>query len=322
MTRRAGGWLPCLAALGLATSCSHRLASYQDLLVGEPAAVAPAPGRNEVTVTYLGVNGYLVASGDTALLLDPYFSRFPLRSVVFKTPVSPSGEAIAYGVKQGKLPARVDGYLITHAHFDHLFDVPPLQRQLGGKVVTSETGAYLCEAAGVPRRELLASQPGQTHRLGEATVRVLWAEHDKVLGAVPYPGKIEAPLSAPPSRPSDWRLGTPLAYLIELGGKRIYFESGGVPHGPPPITGVEVDLAIVGTAVSNSHVHYAEVVRVLNPRYVLPSHQDNFFEPVEKGFQFSALANFPRIRATHRAQALPGKLILMDYFQAFRLGAD
>jgi len=104
-------------------------------------------------VTYLGVNGYLLRSGGTAILVDPFFSRIPLREVLLNAPVSPSPEALALARKAGAIPDRVDAFLVTHSHFDHLFDVPPLQAELGGRIVTSETGAFLCEAAGAARSE-------------------------------------------------------------------------------------------------------------------------------------------------------------------------
>jgi L-ascorbate metabolism protein UlaG (beta-lactamase superfamily) len=300
-----------------ASSCSNRLGPHRDLLVGNAATESAPPGPSEVTVTYLGVNGYLLRSSDTAILVDPFFSRVPLREVLFKAPIRNSPEAIAFARRQAAMPGRVDAFLITHSHFDHAFDVPALQRELGGKVITSETGAFLCEAMGTPRRDLHPSRPGDVHYAGGAAIRVLAARHDLVLGTLPYPGLISAPLESTPTHAADWRLGTPLAYLVEIGGKRIYLESGGIVGYPPSVTGV--DLAIVGTAVGEGKGRYAEAVRALRPRFVLPSHQDHFFNPLESGFHFSVLSDFPRIKAIHTAGNLPGRLILMDYFRTWQV---
>ncbi len=308
--------LAALAALPVA-SCSNRLGPHRDLLVGVAATEAPAPAPGELSVTYLGVNGYLLRSGRDAILVDPFFSRVPLREVMLNAPIASSPESIAQAREAGKLPNHVDAFLVTHSHFDHLLDVPALQAELGGKVVVSETGAFLCEATGTARRHLLPSQPGDLHRFGAATVRVLAARHDLVLGTLPYPGLVTEPLPAPPSRARDWRLGTPLAYLVEMGGRRLYIESGGTLGHPP--TATDVDLAIVGTAIGDGKGRYAEAVLALRPRYVLPSHQDNFFNPLASGFHFSALSDFPRIRSIHHGQSLPGRLVLMDYFHTWIL---
>jgi hypothetical protein len=67
---------------------------------------------------------------------------------------------------------------------------------------------------------------------------------------------------------------------------------------------------------------YAEAVRSLNARHVLPSHQDNFFNPLESGFHFAVLSDFPRIRSIHSAENLPGRLVLMDYFHTWFLPSE
>jgi len=297
--------------------CSNRMAAYSDLLVGEPAVDVSPPHRGEVKVNYLGTNGYLFCSHDSTIVVDPYFSRIPIRPIALNAPISPAPELINYATTRAAFPKRVDAWLITHSHFDHLFDASALQPKFGGKIVSSHTGRFLAQAEGVPLRNLRPSEPGRVYRFRGATISVLEAKHDTVFGMTPYPGKITEPMSAPPDRPKDWLLGTPLAYLIEMEGKRIYVESGGVPGFLPPVK--DVDLAIVGTAVPDSQSRYPGAVRKLNSRYVLPSHQDNFFLPLENGFQFSTLSNFPKIKASHQAEQLPGELILMDYFHTWKL---
>ena len=306
-----------LVTLGFLPSCAYRLTPYENITVGKPAVEVPAPVGEEIQITYLGTNGYIFRSSNTTIVVDPYLSRIDTRSILFNADVSPSPSIVADSIQKAALHQKVDGFLVTHAHFDHLFDVSPLQQRLGGKVVTSQTGAYLCEAAGVSRRQLLPSKPGKIYRIGDAKVRVLEARHDKILGSAPYPGNITEPLGRAPRKPKDWRMGEPLAFLIELNGKRIYVESGGIPGHTPSVS--DVDLAIIGVALPGSQRRYADAVVALNPRYVLPSHQDNFFHPLKSGFQFSAVADFPRILATHEAKDLPGRLILMKYFHSWSL---
>ncbi|MEM7601305.1 MAG: MBL fold metallo-hydrolase [Verrucomicrobiota bacterium] len=302
--------------------CSNTLAPYraeENLLVGVPAMDAPRPKGAEVSVTFLGVNSYLIRSASTTLLIDPYYSRVPLRKVVFHAPIAPSHEANAYAIRHGAIPNRVDGILITHSHFDHFLDGPYLQQRLRGKLITSRTGQFLAEASGVSRGHLLPSTHGDRYRIGEATIRVERSFHDKVMGSLPWPGLITEPLSEPPNDVRDWKLGTPLAYLIELHGKTIYIESGGTRDHLPHLG--SVDLAILGTAVAPTRERYPEVVRNLSPRFVLPSHQDSLFAPIDAGFQFTPLANFPQIRAFHQSEelALPGRLILMDHFHTWMI---
>lgn len=299
------------------SSCSNRLAPYHDLLVGQPAGETSEPKGKEVQITYLGTNGYLIKSKDSTLVIDPYLSRIPMREVVLNAPVASSPSIVRDVAERAAIPRSIDGFLVTHGHFDHLFDVPAMQRQFGGVIIGSKTAILLSEASGVSRRSLRPSEPGKIYRVGKAKVRVLEAAHDRVLGRIPYPGLIDEPLPAAPSRAKEWRIGAPLAFLIEIEGQRIYVESGGTPDLMPPVS--NVDVAIVGVAVKDSQKRYADAVRQLNPEIVIASHQDNFFLPLSSGFQFSTLSNFPRVIATHEAENLPGKLVVMDYFHTLRL---
>jgi hypothetical protein len=79
-----------------------------------------------------------------------------------------------------------------------------------------------------------------------------------------------------------------------------------------------VDLAIVGTALPDSRARLAAALAHLQPRYVLPSHQDDFFRPLSTGFQFGPLTDFPRVQR-ECAQQHRGRLILLDYFRPWTL---
>jgi hypothetical protein len=58
----------------------------------------------------------------------------------------------------------------------------------------------------------------------------------------------------------------------------------------------------------------------LHPRYILPSHQDNFFRPLSAGFQFGSLSDFPFVQR-ECAQQNRSRLILLDYFKPWTLPA-
>src|SRR5205807_5934963 len=79
-----------------------------------------------------------------------------------------------------------------------------------------------------------------------------------------------------------------------------------------------VDLAILGMALPDSRVRLPGALEHLEPRYILPSHQDNFFRPLDAGFQFGPLTDFPRVRHDCE-QANRGRLILLDYFRPWTL---
>ena len=274
------------------------------------------PGRGAVRVTYLGVNGYQLETVGHALLVDPYFTRVPVGDVVLNRRIASDAAIVDAALR--KLRRRVDAVLVTHAHFDHLLDVPLVMERTGARLVAGPTAVNLARACGVPLAQCRPVQPGSVRRIGPWTIRVLPAMHDRLMGSSPpFPGTLAKP-GARPERVEDWVLGEPLAFLIEAGGQRIYVDSGGATSELPPEIG-KVDLAILGVALPDSRHRLTPTWRRLRPRYFLPSHQDDFFAPLADGFRFGKLTDFPEVRRLAAAEPDSGRLILLDYFRPWTL---
>src|SRR5262249_38332487 len=160
-----------------------------------------------------------------------------------------------------------------------------------------------------------AVKPGDMRRIGPWKIRVLPATHDRLFGKVPF-DRPASQARPPPQRAVDWICGEPLAFLIEVNGQRIYIDSAGTPAQLPP--NERMDLAILGMALPDSRARLHAVLERLQPRYFLPSHQDNFFRPLSAGFQFGPLTDFPRVQR-ECAQRNRWRLILLDYFRPWTL---
>jgi len=304
------------------------LDQYQRFLVADPSGGDAASGRVRpanisdpdgkeaagVRITYLGTNGYQLEWHGSVLLVDPYFTRASLGRVALQLPLHSETQTVHWALAQMK-PKAV-GVLVTHGHFDHNLDIPEVMRATGARLVGSATTVKLAELAGAPTGRLRAVQIGQTLRMGPWKVTALEARHDCVFGKEPYPGEVKK--NTPPAQASDWKMGVPLAFLIEVGGKRIYVDSGGRLDGPVPRVG-KVDLAMAGVALKDSRERLPALLKALRPRYFLPSHQDDFFRPLNRPFRFGQLTDFPQVVRMHSEEHLPGRLILMNYFQPWTL---
>jgi L-ascorbate metabolism protein UlaG (beta-lactamase superfamily) len=304
-----------IAALALLTlePAFAGLDQWPELVVADKSQ-APSPPGNGVRITYLGTNGYLLESPGTRLLVDPYFTRISLGTAALNAPMRSSPERVTWALQ--KLPPNIDGILVTHGHFDHLLDAPQIARRTGAAVIASRTSIFLARAAGLPRTQGVPLAVGERRRIGRARVTALMASHDRLLGCcVPFPGTLDEAPGTAPRRPSQWRCGEPLAFLIEINGLRIYVDSGGTPAVLPPPG--KVDLAILGVALGDSRRRLAPALQRLRPRYFLPSHQDDFFQPLDRGFIFGSLTDFPGVKKT--AQSFPARMILLDYFRPWTL---
>ncbi len=307
-----------LAICGLllgASPAQAGLKEYSALVVADANAQAPSP-THAIRVTYLGVNGYQFESGRHVLLVDPYFSRIGFWPVTFNQPIA--SDRARVGESFRLLRAQADAVLVTHAHFDHLLDVPSVMERTGARLLAGRTAINLVQSEGVARAKCKIVRPGTVRTIGPWIIRVFPAQHDKLFGSTPFPGRVDT-MRGPPKKVSDWVVGEPLAFVIESAGERIYIDSGGVPGAPPSAAIGHVDLAILGVALPDSRQRYAEAVRSLRPRYVLPSHQDDFFAPLGGGFAFGKMTDFPRLLSTQAEEHLPGRVILLDYFRPWTL---
>jgi L-ascorbate metabolism protein UlaG (beta-lactamase superfamily) len=283
------------------------LERHSQLVVSDSCAVS----ADGVRVTYLGTNGYQLEYKKHALLVDPYFSRVDLWSVALGSRIQPNSSRVADGMRH--LAANVDAILVTHGHFDHLLDVPSVMWKTHARLIASASSIDLAKRAGALSGDVVTA--GDVREIGPWKIHVLPATHDRLFGKVPFDQNASRS-SGPPGRASDWICGEPLAFLIETNGQRIYIDSGGTPAQLPP--NESVDVAILGVALPDSRVRLSAALARLRPRYVLPSHQDDFFRPLSAGFQFGPLTDFPRVQR-ECAQENRGRLILLDYFRPWTL---
>jgi glyoxylase-like metal-dependent hydrolase (beta-lactamase superfamily II) len=289
-------------------------------------------GESPVELTYLGVGGWLIRSGESALLTAPLYSNPGL----VETGLTPI--AVDPGAIDRHLPdvSDVSAVLVGHGHYDHLLDVPWVlaHRAPRALLYANLTSWLQVEPFGLERRALVAS--GHEVRPDEGSGRVVvlsdslagddrrsgrWirvapgirvmplvSDHAPHLAGVTlYSGVRERPLRGPPRSAEEWLDGRTYAFLIDLlddeGRRRmrIYYQDAvaAPPFGlVPPEAEDSVDVALVVPATyAEVEWHPEALLEDARPDHVLLGHWEDFFRPAgdpPKPVPFTLLADFRR----------------------------
>jgi L-ascorbate metabolism protein UlaG (beta-lactamase superfamily) len=239
--------------------------------------LARAQNLPKTTVTWLGAAGLAIVSGGRCVLVDPYFSRLPLRrlAVGMSLPDEARIEAAL-----ANLPP-VAAILVGHTHIDHAFDVPSIARRTAAPVFGSADLDALLTRAGLPQR-VTVCRPGNTYalpQLGRFTA-FRGAHGGVLLGRPPLPGPL-APQGPYPLRARDYRAGEVLVFDITVGECRIvHVGSAGVADAAPPEG--RCDALFLCVPGWQSQPDYpAAYLRRLQPVRIAPFHVDRLDRPLD-----------------------------------------
>lgn len=240
-------------------------------------------------LTWFGTAGFKIESGKQTLLIDPYFTR--------------NQKAFPRQVLKPSDITTADQILITHGHFDHIFDVPE---------IVSKTNATVYCGRGVDRtliqnglsagRIRRVKTDGETFHFDNLNVQAFFSRHIRFDRWLMIKTLFRIHLRLPRYLPllRNYPEGQVLSWRIRLEGKILHhFGSGGS-------TAIElerlrqqpIDILLVPM---QGHTHITRIghryVMSLAPKMVIPHHQDNFFPPISTRVNTEPFVN--RVKASH-----------------------
>lgn len=218
-------------------------------------------------MTYFGVAGWQIESGDVTILVDPYFSRPNLDGEIASDPKAVAAHA----------PNHANLIVVSHSHVDHMLDAPAVALASGAKIMGSDSTVRVAKAAGVPAERLIAIEGGEDLALDGFSVRAIPSLHS-VLDDTDLLGRPIAVV--PPKTFADYQEGGTFDYLLRLGGRQILVSST-ANFIERELEGLHPDIAIVGIGLRERVDDYTcRLMRVLDhPRVVYTTHFDNWRGP-------------------------------------------
>ena len=247
-----------IAALLLALAACHR------------AAARPAPDRDPIRLTYLGVAGWQIDAGDRTILTDPYFSRPDPDAAV----AVPDAEAIA-----AHAPARADLILVGHSHIDHVLDAPSVALRTGAQILGSATTAHVARASGVADDHIITVKGGEDFEMDGFSVRVIPSLHSAIGDKHVFGGALDADPQLPMAE-SAYQEGGTFAYLVRIAGHQILvLDTANFIE--REVDGLRPDIAIVAPGLRQEiHDYTCRLLHAIgDPPTVLVTHFDDWRGP-------------------------------------------
>ncbi|MCJ7523580.1 MAG: MBL fold metallo-hydrolase [Dehalococcoidia bacterium] len=220
---------------------------------------------NSISFRWLGVAGTELRVDNRTLVIDPYFTRISMWSSWFGR-VEPDHRLIADKLQE------CDLVLITHAHFDHIMDVPDVANNTGATALGSPNACRLLSVCGVPEERIRKIKTGDKIDLNGFEVTAFPAVHMKTPGFSPGP---LSPALQPPLKARDYRMDDDFSFLISIGEYRLLTDPGERPLGIVP-----ADILFVFPF--RNYTYYQALLSQVQPRVVIPTHWDDFFRPLSK----------------------------------------
>ncbi|MFF3320527.1 MBL fold metallo-hydrolase [Streptomyces sp. NPDC003035] len=284
----------------------------------------PSPDHGSASLRWLGTSGWRIDVGDRTVLFDPYLTRF--RTGLFEKAFDPATKIAETD------PGLVREYagspeliLVSHAHWDHIADVPYIAKATGARVVGTETTFHLLVAFGVDPLQISVVKGGEVLDFGDGlTVEVVASLHSRNKKHAYFaPGTLTAPPATVPATISDLPEGDTLAFHVTAGARGpALFLMGASDFAERQVEGLRPDVAMVAVPSSSStHRYVPRLLRALGrPGVVVPVHWDNFETPLRGPVRPDPTTDLAGLVAQVRRESPGSRIVVPDYRTVY--GAD
>ena len=240
-------------------------------------------------LTWFGTAGFQIETDQHTILIDPYFTRNPQ--------ARPKQSLQAADIHQA------DSIFISHGHFDHIYDVPEIATRTKARVYCGkEIEKTLAKKGLSPNQIQTVASDGQQFDCDGIGAQAFFSKHvvfDKWL-LVRSLARINFRIRRYLPLVKEYPEGQVLSWRFTIDGKIIHhFGSAGssleelerLGQNPTDILLVPMQGHTFITRIAHRYVN------LLQPKMVIPHHQDDFFPPVSMLVTTDQLVR--RIHQTH-----------------------
>ena len=226
---------------------------------------------------WYGTAALTIESGGMTLAVDPFIGM----------PIGMS-DTERLNTDRAKVLRQADAVLVTHGHFDHIYDIPALYGGTQTPIYATKTPVGTLTGKGISPARLHTLTPGETFMTGNFRITAYQSRHcsfDLAVilktafrkATIRHPKRLIELLRLNKAYPEN---GETLLYLIEADGKRlVLMGSMGMAEGEDyPIGADLLILPFQGTGSPAETVR--PIVGRLKPKAILLDHFDDAFPPM------------------------------------------
>ena len=231
-----------------------------------------APGA--LTAQWFGVTAVLLGDGSHAVMADPFFTRPPgLINTLLNREIAPDEAAIRRWLARAGV-TRLDAVVVSHSHYDHAMDAGAVARITGAVLVGSESTLNIGRGAGLPESQLRLVQPGRDEVFGSFTLRFTESPHSGDTYSI--------------------HVAHPQGAVLLHGSSAA--PSGGLPRAPAEVAFLSV------AAIDDLDAYLRDTVEAVGAKRVIPTHWDDFWQPLEAPLKPLPLSRLDRFFAAMDAR--------------------
>ncbi|WP_028924713.1 MBL fold metallo-hydrolase [Pseudonocardia acaciae] len=280
-------------------------------------AAAPAPAGG-LTLRWFGNNAWELTAGEVTVLVDPWLTRF--RTGAY-TPAGadPATPITVDTALLDRYVTKADAIVVTHGHYDHLPDVPHIAARTGATVFGNETHCNLLRALDAPAEQLNQVRGGERVDYGSYRIDVVPSVHSMTgpRARVPFPGSRPGAVPPRPRTIADLVEGGTLGYEITLGGRSV-LALGGANYLERELAGRRPDAVLLPVGGGSVPDYVPRLLDLLgHPATVLPTHWDNFDEPLERPAVDTG--GLDKLRAAVAKASPAARFVALDHLQRHTL---
>ena len=302
----------------LLNGCQKNLVHHGPVVL----AAQDARADDAMYVQWLGVSSWIVSRGNDAVVVDPFFSRTSLLSVMVSSAFRGLLGNFGYDVERIRdvlpdLPENTKFVLLGHSHYDHLMDVPYYMLRQSRPNVTyvgSDTARNILLGFKPNQFDFLVPQDGEQTQKDKVRITAFSGDHaPHIFGFKFMAGEIRTPLISPPTHAGQYVEGTTLIYFIDFldENNRVSWRVfvNGAASSREGTKALQKHQSFLQEHVTNVAIlcvpgwdkvddYPNSILRLIDPDHVVLSHYDDFFsaykngEDPKDGMRFVVFANY------------------------------